>query len=194
MAGLAPVAYGMMGLTFALFLNAAALLGIDMDKQEGMPDPTKTLAIAGSLSGAITLFFQATWFVIGAPLGTDWPASAIQLLFSITPLMYALIWLALAYAQWYGLDARYVGNAAFMCIWYQLFFMGIYGYLIGWNFTLHDILVEITLLSYVVTLSGFWAVTHGKFSPKAQGGILIWAGLMTIYLMIWAGGILPPPT
>lgn len=194
MAGLAPISYGMMGLSFALFLNALALFGYDAKPaKEGAPDPSRTIAIIGSLSGAITLFFMPTWFVVGAPFGTTGPAVAVQQLFTITPLMYGLIWLGLAYVQWYGLDVRYIGNSALVCFFYQIIFMGIYGYLIGWKFTANDALIEFTLLAYTCALIGFWAVTHGKISAKAQGWILVWAGIMTVYLMLFPGGILPPP-
>jgi len=194
MAGLAPISFGMMGLSFACFLNAAALFGYDTKPaKEGAPDPSRTVAIIGSLSGALTLFFMAGWFVIDAPFGTTGAAVPVQLLFSITPLMYALIWLGLAYVQWYGLDVRYIGNSAFVSLFYQLFMMGVYAYLIGWKFTANDVLIEITLLSYASALAGFWAVTHGKLGAKTQGSILVWAGIMTLYLMFFPGGILPPP-
>jgi hypothetical protein len=194
MAGLAPISFGMMGLSFALFLNAASLFGIDAKPaKEGAPDPARTIAIIGSLSGALTLFFMAAWFVIGAPLGTTGGVVSVQQLFSITPLMYALIWLGLAYVQWYGLDVRYIGNSAFVGMWYQLFMMGVYAYLVGWKFGANDVLIEITLLSYACALAGFWAVTHGKLGAKTQGAILAWAGIMTLYLMFFPGGILPAP-
>jgi len=194
MAGLAPISFGMMGLSFACFLNAMALFGYDTKPaKEGAPDPSRTLGIIGSLSGALTLFFMAGWFVIDAPFGTTGAAVPVQLLFSITPLMYALIWLGLAYVQWYGLDVRYIGNSALVGLFYQLFMMGVYAYLIGWKFTANDVLIEITLLSYACALAGFWAVTHGKLGAKTQGSILVWAGIMTLYLMFFPGGILPPP-
>lgn len=196
MAGLPPIALGMTGLAFACFINALPLLGIHAKPiRPEAPDPAKTLGIIASFSGFLTLFCHALWFVIGAPLGVVPPASNIQLLFSTVPAMYALVWLGLALCQWFGWDLRPVGTAAAFVGFKQIWEMGVYAYLVTGvikrPFGLHDVLIEIALLSYAVAVFGFCALVYGKFPPKAQGWILIWAGIMTLYLLYWPGGILP---
>jgi hypothetical protein len=60
-----PLAFGLMGFNFAMWLTAFNLLGIGTASKEGGPSPTKTVGAAGSLAGAITLLFAAMWFVVG---------------------------------------------------------------------------------------------------------------------------------
>jgi len=191
MLGLAPVALATVGLQFALFVNALALLGIDAaPAAEGQPSPAKSVGAAASLAGGITLIFASMWFLIGAPLGREGAAVPVQLTFSAITGMYGLLWLGLAIVQMMGWDARPVGNTALISAVIQVIEMII---IAGWGLTLHLTLVEIVLLSYVVVLVGFWAVTHGRLAPRIQGYLLLIGVVTTFYLMFWASGILLPP-
>jgi len=187
MPGLPAVAYGMMGLTFGLFTWGLANVGIDAKSETLM----KELAIVGSLPAAMTLLFQASWTVIGAPLGTTGAAAAVQLLFTITPLMYALLWWIFVFAPWYGLDLKLAGDMSFIIGIYQLIFMVIYAYDVGWVLTAGDIVMEITLFTYALVVFLIWGLTHGKNGPKILGAVQIWSGIMTVWLMLFPGGVLP---
>ena len=81
---LSPITLGIVGLVFALWGNALVNFGVDAKPHdEAGPDPSKTVAAAASLVGAITLLFTSTFLLIAAPLGSEPPAVKLQLLFSV---------------------------------------------------------------------------------------------------------------
>jgi hypothetical protein len=189
--GLLPVAVAIVGLQYALFCNALALLGIDAQPADPTsPNPTRSVGAVGSLTGAISLLFGAFWLVIGAPLGREGGVVPVQLTFSATLAIYGLLWLGVAIVQMAGWDARPLGNAALIAFLMTVISMIV---IATWGLTLHLILVEVVLLSYLLVLLGFWAVTHGKLSPKVEGAFLLIALVTSFYLLVWGGGILPAP-
>ena len=75
--------FGMTGLSFAIFANGLALLGW----YQGVTEPEtlaslKAVAVAGTLMGALSLLFHATYLLIAAPLGLDSLSMRVQMLFS----------------------------------------------------------------------------------------------------------------
>jgi len=179
----------MVGLQFALFLNAFPLLGIDSDEGQSGP-PARSVGAVGSLLGAISLLFMSFWFIIGAPLGKDGINPQVQLTFSLISGMYGLLWLSVALVQMKGWDIRPLGNAALIAAVMQVIAMVV---LVTWGLNLTLTLIEIVLGIYVLVLLGFWGVTHGKFSAKGEGWLLLLAVLGTFYLQFWASGIWPVP-
>ncbi|MEM3884510.1 MAG: hypothetical protein QXG77_02205 [Nitrososphaerota archaeon] len=193
--GLAPVAFGMMGLTFGLFAYGLYLLGFEAKPlKEGAPDPGKTVATIGALSSFLSLFIMAILQITTSPAAVD-PAAAgpigvaLTQLFSITPLMYANLWLATVIVTYAGWDGRYVGNLALIVAIYQFIFMGIFHYLIGGVYDLNATIIQIALLTYALAALGFYLATHGK-APKFGGVVCIWSGIMTFLLMIFPGGVI----
>ncbi|MDR7434830.1 MAG: hypothetical protein QN189_06845 [Armatimonadota bacterium] len=189
--GLLPVAVAVVGLQYALFCNAWALLGIDAHPLEPTgPPPARSIGAVGSLTGAISLLFGAFWLVIGAPLGREGNVVPMQLTFSVVMAIYGFLWLGVSIVQMAGWDLRPVGNAALIALIMTIIAMIVIG---AWGLTLHLILVEVVLLSYLLVLLGFWGVTHGKLAPKVEGVLLLIAMILSFYLMLWASGILPAP-
>ncbi|MEM0204231.1 MAG: hypothetical protein QXP86_01650 [Nitrososphaerota archaeon] len=193
--GLAPVAFGMMGLTFGLFAYGLYLLGFEAKPlKEGAPDPGKTVATIGALSAFLSLFIMAIHQITASPAAVD-PVTAgpigvaLTQLFSITPLMYANLWLATVIVTYAGWDGRYVGNLALIVAIYQFIFMGIFHYLIGGVYDLNATIIQIALLTYALAALGFYLATHGK-APKFGGVVCIWSGIMTFLLMIFPGGVI----
>ncbi|MEM1992129.1 MAG: hypothetical protein QXY58_04600 [Nitrososphaerota archaeon] len=193
--GLAPVAFGMMGLTFGLFAYGLYLLGFEAKPlKEGAPDPGKTVATIGALTAFLSLFIMAIHQITASPAAVD-PVTAgpigvaLTQLFSITPLMYANLWLATVIVTYAGWDGRYVGNLALIVAIYQFIFMGIFHYLIGGVYDLNTTIIQIALLTYALAALGFYLATHGK-APKFGGVVCIWSGIMTFLLMIFPGGVI----
>lgn len=193
--GLAPVAFGMMGLTFGLFAYGLYLLGFEAKPlKEGAPDPGKTVATVGALSAFLSLFIMAILQITTSPAAVN-PAAAgpvgvaLTQLFSVTPLMYANLWLTAVIVTWAGWDPRYLGNLALIVCIYQFIFMGIFHYLIGGVYDLNTAIIQIALLTYALAALGFYLATHGKV-PKFGGAICMWSGVMTFLLMLFPGGII----
>ena len=189
---LAPITIGMVGLQFALFVNALALLGIDAEPdEEGGPDPAKSIGMVGSIIGAISLIFMSFFLLIGSPFGTEGLAAQIQIMFSAISGMYGFLFLGFGVAQIKGWDLRPIGNAALGAAIMQVLEILIIAS--QWGLDLNNIITEIVLLIYVVALVGFWRTTHGELQPRTQGWLLLLAWLGTFYFMFWSGGLLPVP-
>jgi hypothetical protein len=191
MNGLAPIALGMVGLEFALFGNALALLGVDAQPLTAQgPSPGRAVGVASSLIGALSLIFMAFWLVMGAPLGRDGALVPVQLTFSAISGMYGFLFLAFGVVQVLDWDVRPVGNVALICALMQVIEIFV---VVGWGLTTGNLLTLAVLATYTVTLVGFWATTHGKFPPRAQAVLLLLSALGTFYFQFWASGILPGP-
>lgn len=186
-----PLPIAMVGLNFALWANAMNLLGIGAGPtEEGAPDPTKTVGVAGSLIGAITLVFASIWYVIGRPFGAD--AVEVTGILSATTGMYGLLWIGVFAAQVRGWDLRPVGNLCVLLLGLQIILMIAFARTVGLT-SLHAWLVEAVLLSYVILLYLFRQLTFGKVGARPVGLWLIVTVIGTTYLMFWGGAIFPPP-
>jgi hypothetical protein len=190
------LAFGMTGLTFALVANGCALLGMyDPSITPGAPDPSKTVAVAGSLCGAISLLFHATYLVWGYPLGTDWLSIRIQMLFSSVAGMYGFQLLGLTAIQLGGFDGRVFGDICLFDVLLGLIQMYIfqrYAREAGLS-AAHTFWVQYTLAAWVALSFGVWGTTHG-IVPAQFTGIFAFAGVIgTLYFLIFLGGLLDPP-
>jgi hypothetical protein len=186
----------MTGLTFALVANGTALLGLyDPPITPGAPDPSKTVAVAGSLCGAISLLFHATYLVWGYPLGTDWLSIRIQMLFSSVAGMYGFQLLGLTIIQFLGFDGRVFGDICLFDVLLGLIQMMIfakYAREAGLSFA-HTFWVQYTLGAWVALSFGVWGTTHGIIPPQVTG-VIAFAGVVgTLYFLIYLGGLLDPP-
>ena len=192
-----PLSLGIMGLALALFANALPLLGIDAAPlKEGGHSPGKTVAVVGSLAGAITLTFFALWFIIKAPFGMEDPILVrLQTLFASLGGKFGLLWIGVTLAQILGWDLRPVGTMCLLLALIHVIEMIILPSLaLPAGFTiLNIILIEVVFVSYVLVLLGFWAVTHGKIAPKPVGWILLIATVGTLYLQFVASGVVLIP-
>lgn len=194
---LAPITIGMVGLLFALWANGMQLLGVDekpVDDDVPAGGSGAAVAVAGSAMGAVTLLFMSGWLVTAAPLGTEGVGAQLGLLFSATAGMYGLLWLGAAVVQVRGWDMRVIGNLALLCLVLQVIQMGLLAsYRAAAEIPLpHFLAVQGALAGYVLVLYGFWAVTHGKISPRLVGSLCILACLGTLYIMVFGGGLLEP--
>jgi hypothetical protein len=109
--------------------------------------------------------------------------------------MYGLLWLGAAVVQIRGWDMRVIGNLALLCLVLQLVHMALlasYRAEAGMS-TLHFVLVEAVLASYVLVLYGFWGATHGRLKPRVTGWLCMLASLGTLYILVYGGGLLAPP-
>lgn len=191
---LAPIALGMTGLQFSLFVNGLHLSGVDNEPaDEDAPAPDKTVALA-SLVAAIALIFMSFWLVIDAPFGTEPPFGAIQLVFSAVSGMYGLLHVIFAGVQYRGLDLRHVGNAALAVGIMQVLFIPIIQQWTGALGATNVTLINAVLAIYVVIMVAVWGAVHGRWSVKYAGYSLLVGFVGTFYLQLFASGILPPPS
>jgi hypothetical protein len=190
------LAFGMTGLTFALVANGCALLGLyDPPSGPGAPDPAKTVAVAGSLCGAISLLFHATYLVWGYPLGTDWLSIRIQMLFSSVAGMYGFQLLGLTIIQLNGYDLKVFGD---ICLFDAL--LGLMQMVVFARYAreaglsgAHTFWVQYTLAAWVCLSFGVWGTTHGHIPAKVTG-VIAFAGVVgTLYFLFYLGGLLEPP-
>lgn len=188
-----PLSFGIMGLALALFANALPLLGVGATPlKEGGHSPGKTVAVVGSLAGAITLTFFALWFIIKAPFGLENSVLVrLQILFASLGGKFGLLWIGVTIAQILGWDLRPVGTMCLLLALIHVIEMIILPTLVPVD--LNIILIEVVFASYVLVLLGFWAVTHGKIAPKPVGWILLIATVGTLYIQFIASGVVPLP-
>lgn len=191
--GLAPIALGMTGLQFSLFVNGLIFSGVDDEPAEdGGVDPMRTAAVS-SLIAAIALIFMAFWFVVDAPLGTEGGAGTLQMTFSAIAAMYGFLHIGFFFAQYWGLDLRQVGNAALGVGIMQLAFLPVvagFSNLLGFA---NMVAINVVLAWYVVIMAAVWGATHGRSSAKLAGYTLLIGFVLTFYLQFVASGIVPPP-
>jgi hypothetical protein len=190
------LAFGMTGLTFALVANGCALLGLyEPPSGPGFPDPAKSVAVAGSLCGAISLLFHATYLVWGYPLGTDWLSIRIQMLFSSVAGMYGFQLLGLTIIQLNGFDAKIFGDICLFDVLLGLMQMVVfarYAREAGLSGA-HTFWVQYTLAAWVALSFGVWGTTHG-YVPARVTGVIAFAGVVgTLYFLFFLGGLLDPP-
>jgi hypothetical protein len=133
---------------------------------------------------------MAFWLVMGAPLGRDGTLVPVQLTFSAISGMYGFLFLAFGIVQVLDGDVRPVGNVALICALMQVIEIFI---VIGWGLSTGNLITLAVLVTYTVTLVGFWATTHGKFPARTQAVLLLLSALGTFYFQFWASGILPGP-
>ena len=188
-----PLSFGIMGLALALFANALPLLGVNAAPlKEGGHSPGKTVAVVGSLAGAITLTFFALWFIVKAPFGLEDPVLVrLQILFASLGGKFGLLWIGVTVAQILDWDLRPVGTMCLLLALIHVIEMIILPTLVPVD--LNIILIEVVFASYVLVLLGFWAVTHGKIAPKPVGWILLIATVGTLYIQFVASGVVPLP-
>src|SRR5437773_7457804 len=150
--GLTPLTFAMVGLVFALYVNGANLLGLFPSK-EGVVGTNPAVAVAGSLMGAITLLFDAVWFVTGSPFGVAAAATTAQLVFGAIAGMYGLLWLAAGVIQLKGWDLRPVGQMCVASIVFQVLEIVV---IATWKpFTNNLLGIEIALALFLPVLVGF---------------------------------------
>jgi hypothetical protein len=190
--GLSPVSVGVVGLAMALFANGMHLLGAhngpDDDATSG-----KTVALVGSVGGAITLAFLAVWLVVGAPFGTD-DADTVktQLLYASLSIKFTLLWIGVTAAQLRGWSLKPIGTmCAFLAMVHVIEMMILPT--LGTGLTAHIFLTEVVFAIYVLVLLGFAALPYGKVGPRAVGMISVVGAFATLYLEYFSGGILPTP-
>jgi len=184
--GLTPLTFAMVGLVFALYVNGANLLGLFPEK-EGHVGTTPAVAIAGSLMGAITLLFDAIWFVTGSPFGTTGASVSAQLIFGAIAGMYGLLWLAAGILQLKGWDLRPVGQMCIASIVFQVFEIAV---IATWRpFTNNLAGIEIALLLFLPVLVGFYLVTHGRTGPRWVGWACMAAAVGSFWLAFAPTGI-----
>lgn len=188
-----PLSFGIMGLGLALFANALPLLGVGATPlKEGGHSPGKTVAVVGSLAGAITLTFFALWFIIKAPFGLEDPVLVrLQILFASLGGKFGMLWIGVTIVQILGWDMRPVGTMCLLLALIHVIEMIILPTLVPVD--LNIILIEVVFASYVLVLLGFWAVIHGKIAPKPVGWILMIATVGTLYIQFVASGVVPLP-
>lgn len=193
---LAPITFGMVGLAFALWGNALANFGIDMDKaSDDDPDPIKTVAVAGSLIGAITLLFASATLILASPLGAEGPVVEIQLIFSAIMGMYGLQFLATTIVQLKGYDPRPLGNFALLTVPIQIIeivLLADYMDQAGMS-TTHIGIQLLVLVAFTAAGLAIWAGTHGKASGKLVGTAISFAFVGTLYFMFVSGGLIAAP-
>ncbi len=190
--GLSPVSFGLVGLAIALFANGVHLLGAHPGEDGGEDvSAGKTVAIVGSVAGAVSLLFFTLWFIIGAPFATEDPQLVkVQLLFATLGGKFGLFWIGVATAQVFGWSFKPIGTVCLFLAVMHVIEMIILG---SWGLTLHIILMEFVFASYVLVLLAFWALPYGRAGPKVVGTITVVSAFATLYLVYVAGGIVPTP-
>jgi hypothetical protein len=186
--GLTPLTFAMVGLVFALYVNGTQLLGA-FPEREGFALTGKSVAVAGSLMGAVTLLFDAIWFVTGSPFGSRGGAIAPQLVFGAIAGMYGLLWLAAGVAQLSGWDLRPIGQMCIACIVFQVFEIAV---IATWRpFTATLAGIEVALFLFLPVLLGFYLLTHGRTQSQWVGWACMAAALGSFWLAFAPTGVAP---
>jgi hypothetical protein len=184
--GLTPLTFAMVGLVFALYVNGVQLLGA-FQEREGYAATAAMVGVAGSLMGAVTLLFDALWFVTGSPFGVQAPAGTAQLVFGAIAGMYGLLWLAAGVGQVKGWDLRPVGQMCVVCIVFQVFEIVV---IATWRpFTNNLLGIEIALALFLPVLVGFLLLTHGRTGPRWVGFACLAAAVGSFWLAFSPTGI-----
>ena len=182
-----PMAFAMTGFNFALWVNACYLLGIGAGAKAGNPSQAKTVGVAGSLTGAITLTFAAIWFVVGQPFGGR-EAWALHALFSSITGMYGLLWIGVFAVQAFNLDKHPIANLCLLAALMQAIqIIGVF-HLLGTT-SFHIWITSAALASYLVWLIMFWGMLSDKISARTMGWWSMVAVIGTLYLQFFGGGI-----
>jgi hypothetical protein len=151
----------------------------------------KTVALVGSIGGAVSLLFFTIWLIVGAPFGNEDPdAVRTQLLFASLGGKFALLWIGVTMAQVRGWSLKPIGT---MCALLAVMHMIEMGILASWGVTLHIALMEVVFGIYVLVLIGFFLLPYGRIGVRPVGAISVIASIATLYLVYVAGGILPTP-
>jgi hypothetical protein len=186
-----PMALGMTGFNFALWLNACYLLGVGGMAKGGGPAPARAVGVAGSLTGAITLLFAAIWFVVGQPFGGReyW---AVHALFSSITGVYGLLWIGVFAAQVFDFDWQPIANLCLLAAVMQVIqIVGVF-HLLGTR-SVHIWITAAALAVYVVWLLMFSGMLNGKLAARTLGRWSIVAIIGTLYLQFYGGGIFRHP-
>ncbi|MGH9244901.1 MAG: hypothetical protein ACRD29_11405 [Acidimicrobiales bacterium] len=187
--GLTPLTFAMVGLMFALWANGVQLLGAFPEREGGAPTGP-TIAVIGSFAGAITLLFDAVWFITGAPFGSEGDAVQAQLVFGAIAGMYGLLWLGAGFAQLRNWDLRPIGQIAVLCFILQAFeILVIAATFRPWTTDLLGICIALGL--YLPVLAGFHLVTHGRTNPKWVGWACMAAAAGSFWLAFAPTDIAP---
>jgi hypothetical protein len=183
---LASVAFSIAAFSVAAILSGLSLL--DKEKGEGS---NKTLGVINMMVG-ISIFISSLLLFLTVPFGTSSVATSVQLMFSVLQVFFAFVWISFGLALLFSWDMKFIGSLALTLFVYNVITFIALPTLWPEAFTaLGMVIVEITLFSYLLDETGFWAVTHGKMTAKPQGYFLIASGILSILLSLIPGGIFP---
>jgi hypothetical protein len=181
---LPAIVIGFGAYSFAAILSGLYVLGKEKSETSG-----KTLGIYASLA-FLAMFFNSIANIIYAPLGIEYPASSIQLLFSLLLLLFSSVWLGFSICLFYNWDLKFVGDDALV-----LFLFHLIGFLLIFQwfdvFGLPGfIILQINNVLYLLVEFGFWALTHGKIPATVQGALLLLSGFANFAIVLYSGGII----
>jgi len=186
-----PFAFAMTGMAFALWLNACHLLGIGAPAKAASPAAARTVGIAGSLTGAISLTFAAIWFVVGEPFGGR-ELSTLHALFSSITGLYGLLWIGVFAVQVFDLDWHPIANLFLLAALMQAIeIIGVFRVL-GMA-SVHVWITNVVLAIYIVWLLMYSRMLYGKFAARTVGWWSMLAVIGTLYLQFFGGGIFRHP-
>jgi hypothetical protein len=186
-----PMAFAMTGMAFALWLNACYLLGLGTAPKAGGSAAARTVGIAGSLTGAISLTFAAIWFVVGQPFGGR-EASTLHSLFSSITGLYGLLWIGVFAVQAFDLDWHPIANLFLLAALMQAIeIVGVFR-LFG-TASVHIWITNAALAAYVVWLLLYARMLYGKLAARTVGWWSVVAVIGTLYLQFVGGGIFRHP-
>jgi len=175
---------GFAAYSVAAILSALYVLGKEQSDTSG-----KTLGAYAFLA-FLALFFNSITFIIYAPLGTEYPASSIQLLFATLTALFSFVWFGFCLCLWKNWDLRFVGDAAFV-----LFLFNLIGFFLVFQWfnvfgTLGFLILQVNMVLYLIVEFGFWALTHNKIPAKVQGAFLLLSGFANFTIVLYIGGII----
>ncbi len=185
---LAPVAFAI-----SAFSVAAIISGINLRSSGKDKTSAKTLGVIVTLAG-LAIFISSLLMIVTTPYGTGYPASNVQLMFSLLMLIFSFVWITFGMTLLYNWDMKFIGDMTMVLFVFNLITIIALGF---WNanyavYSLIDfIIVEVTLFSYLLDEVGFFALTHGKMKAGIQANFLISSGVLSILLAVTASGIIP---
>jgi hypothetical protein len=162
-----PMAFAMTGFGFALWLNACYLLGIGAPVKVESTAYVKTVGIAGSLVGAISLTFAAMWFVVGEPFGGR-EAATLHALFSSITGLYGLLWIGMFAVQVFNLDWQPIANLFLLAAFMQAVEIVAVFRVLGMA-SVHVWITNAALAAYIVWLVLYARMLHGRVAARTVG-------------------------
>jgi len=185
------IAFAMMGLIYGLIHWLLYCSGVRASKgyfagetcQSGCGAQEKTMGVMGQLAAGFGLLFMAIWLNIDATIGPSWSPFVV-----VAGALYGFKFLATAFACYFQLDQRPIGDACIIGGVTQFIILP-FAALAGLPW---DALLGFSVWGILIANNGL--LIHKRISPKVQQANLVAGIFVAWWFMVFHGGMYPLPS